>query len=159
MQHFPELLPGDHLIYSGFGLADWFVMIKTGSWACHVERYDGSDMVMASRPWVGIGRYAFSRKGLSAVLRPNQPLDLEAGRHWFYCIPQQQKPYSWPELFNFFLPFSVIKTRGMTCATFIAALDRYSGLDVFNPMWPENKISPADFLKSGMFDWVWSKKW
>jgi hypothetical protein len=157
MKEPPELFPGDHLIYTAFNPVDIGIMVKTGSWGCHIEIYIGNGLSVASRNGKGIDQYALRTDGLSCVLRPRLPFDIERGMYWFCRLHPYEKAYAWRELGNFFLPFGTVKCRGMICSVFAAHFDHHSGYHPFNIDWNPNKISPADYLKSGLFEWVWHR--
>lgn len=152
----PDLKPFDHLIYTGHDIFGLAIEIKTASLASHIEVFRGGGMSLASRNGEGVNEYTLRRKGLAYILRPNKPFNLEKGLNWFKTV--QGLPYGWMELINFYLPRSPINVRGMVCSVFAACLDHHSDLISFNPKWSRLKISPADYLKSPVFDTIYSIK-
>ena len=149
--------PGDHLIYNSMkDLVDWGIMLKTGSPACHIEICIAPGKAVAARNGIGVDDYPLRKEGLAWILRPKSPLDITSGLEWFYRSAHGQK-YGWAELFNFWLPFSDLPSDGMICSTFAAFFGDACGFEAFNQNYDHNKISPADYTKSGAFDWVWTK--
>jgi hypothetical protein len=154
-----ELLPGDHLIYTGRAFVDRLIQLKTFSMASHIEIYAGSDQSAASRPGKrkGVRLYPLRKEDLAYVLRPTMPFDFQAAMVWFYGHAIGA-PYAYTELVNFFLPGAVFNAQGMVCSTFARMFDEHGSFYPFKPEWTELKVAPANFLMVNCFDWVWTKE-
>lgn len=66
---FPELRPGDLLLYGGGSLAAWLIQFRTWSDVSHVEIYLGGGRSLASRA-AGVDIYPLRVLNLRRVLRP-----------------------------------------------------------------------------------------
>jgi len=98
---FPDLQPGDVLLYGGRGFIDQAIQFRTWSDVSHVEIYAGICMSIASRNGIGVGRYLFRADGLRYVLRPIAftQQQFAQGMAWFATVNRQ--PYNWGDLLRF----------------------------------------------------------
>jgi hypothetical protein len=153
----PTLLPGDHLIYWTNDLVDWVIAVKTFSRrAGHIEIYHGDGMSLAARAG-GVNYFPLRLKGLQAVVRPCQTIDLVAADKWFKEVAQG-KPYDWAGL----LSFSLVRdaddplTR-FFCSKLATLWGRAAGLSLLQPRWPANLVEPGMFLRISdvLADIVW----
>jgi hypothetical protein len=154
------LIPGDVLLYSKSDIFGLFTAFRTWSPAVHVEMYEGSGVSIASRNGIGVNRYLFRRAQLAAVLRPNQPVDMEKIRKWFGVrypdwpiIGVMGRPYGWLDLLRFY--GMKIPTNGWICSQFVAKACRAGGLKAFAENYNEGTIDPGDYFTSPAFDWFW----
>jgi len=155
------LQPGDTLLYSKSDVFGLITSFRTWSPAVHVEKYDHDGMSIASRNGLGVSRYKFRPEQLCAVLRPNQPIDMEAVRKWFEWPFNSLfvktgvlgRPYGWLDLLRFY--GIRINTNGWICSQFAALADRAGGLKSFSSDYYAGTIDPGDFFLSPAYDWAW----
>lgn len=154
------LLPGDTLLYSKSDFFGWVTAIKTFSPAVHVEKFEGFGMSLASRNGIGVNRYPLRLAQLAAVLRPIEPLDMDAVTKWFE-VPfnkvtgegVRDRPYGWFDLARFFN--IKLKTDGWICSEFAAMVDRVGGLKSFATKYYAGTIDPGDFFLPSCYEWQW----
>lgn len=166
----PEMMrAGDVLLYSGDGLFNRIIRLKTWSRYSHVEVYDGLGFALASRNGIGVGRYPVRLEGLTAIYRPRPPIHMNTARAWFTTVDGQG--YDWFGL----LAFTSAKIQGrdngkMFCSEFAARLLRHAiggmtehptarkgnarvlaalGLDPWNG-YDADGIAPGEFAKSAL---------
>lgn len=136
-----RLKAGDILLYRPKGLFGQIIGIKTWHEIAHVEIYDGLHQSLASRDGLGVDRYSVRLSELAYVLRPKHPLDIGAGRRYFYKM--KGTSYGWLDLLNFVgLP---INAPGIVCSPFAAGFLRACGWPVF-PADPIERVAPFQFL-------------
>jgi hypothetical protein len=145
------LMPGDVLLYEGSGFWSWFIKVKTWSDYSHVEVYIGGHESVASRDGEGVGRYHLRVKGLSLVLRPNEPFDLARGMAWFETV--QGRPYDWWGLARFFRMGKYSDAK-MFCSEFATHFLRQCALCPLAGRYEADKVSPGMFAASPHFDVV-----
>ncbi len=147
-------MPGDILIYTGWSFFDLLIRIKTGSFACHCERYQGGGFSLASRNGKGVSKYPLRLMGLAYVLRPSCKPDFDKGLVWFYA-KANGKPYGWLDLLEFVC--LKILSPGLICSEFMAMLFDAEGCPLFAGHWDRGAISPRDFLIVGGLDMIYRK--
>jgi hypothetical protein len=159
-----QLLPGDHLLYTGHSLIDCGIRLKTYSRAAHIEVYAGNGMSWASRNGIGVNLYRVRHKGLYRVLRPLWGFDAKAVTVWLLNAklpngkPVMGCGYGWGDLLEFFCLPDWSNGDGLICSEFAAMIDEHSVPDpqpgwsyVWNLSYPKGKIAPADFEKVAGF--------
>ena len=97
---FPELKPGDVLLYRSRSLVGWAIRFRTWSDVEHVEVYLGEGRSVASRNGIGVGKYPLRIDGLVRVFRPVENPDVIAGLLWFADV--DGLPYAWTDLLRFY---------------------------------------------------------
>lgn len=155
----PELLAGDCLLYRGNSLFDWLIYLKTWTFVCHVEVYQGGGLSVASRNGVGVNLYPLRTEGLAYVLRPKAvygPFDNVAANAWFYTKAQGQG-YDWKGLLCFTLAVKQGSPNKMFCSEFATRYYRAGRFNPFAPDYDADRISPGQFLQSPSFDTVYSQ--
>ena len=86
---FPELEPGDILLYGGRGLVDRLIQFRTWSDVSHIEIYVGEGRSVASRNGIGVGKYPLRLpEGIRRVYRLKNKFnfpsfDFEKSLAWF----------------------------------------------------------------------------
>lgn len=144
------LEPGDVLLYSGTGFISWAIKTKTWSPFSHTEVYIGHGWSVASRDGIGVGAYQLRTKDLALILRPNAPLDLQAGLQWFQTVKGEK--YDWLGLFAFFFATWQASTNKMFCSEFVLRFLRAAGLEPFTPDTDADHVSPGMLATSPRFD-------
>lgn len=147
-----KLKPGDVLLYTGTGFFSWVIRVKTWSTISHCEIYDGHGYSLASRDGQGVDRYPLRREGLTAVMRPKDPLDLRTGHRWFEEEARGQG-YDWLGLLAFTSARWQGKNNGkMFCSEFLVRFLRWCGVDPF-PDADADAIAPGQFRTSPEFSY------
>ena len=155
MTDIPQLQPGDCLLYKPSGLFGWLIALKTWNRMSHVEIYAGNGNSVASRDGVGVGMYPTRYYHLAKVLRPVQPLQLDAA-HVFFAKSDGQK-YDWKGILCFTLAVAQGAKDRMFCSEFATRWYRAAGLPLFGN-YDADHIAPAQFLMTDDFDEVWSEE-
>lgn len=146
-----DLRAGDTLLYAPSSFWSYLIAIKTFNKVSHCECYVGQGQSVASRDGQGVNLYPLRENGLTFVLRPNQPFDLDEALAWFTTVKGQQ--YDWKGLLRFFTWGKVggIDTQNKQfCSEMLCRLYRAGGLDPFNGC-DADSVSPAQFLYSSCF--------
>ena len=153
---FPELKPGDILLYGGTDLVSCLIQFRTWSDISHVEVYVGPGRSVASRNGIGVGVYPLRIKGLRRVIRPFGEFDFDAAMRWFNTV--DGTPYGWADLLRFYL--INIPTKGLICSEFVDLFFRNAKLPLFNTNYPEGAICPGDYEKISdvLAEQIWSWK-
>lgn len=152
----PTLRPGDVLLYTGEGLFSIVIRVKTWSRYSHIEIYDGSNVSVASRDGIGVGRYPVRYGQLTMVLRPRAPFNLEQARAWFTTVDGQG--YDWIGLTS----FTIARWQGRQndrqfCSEFATRYLRAGGIDPFNE-YDADGIAPGEFPKSSTLAVIWPER-
>lgn len=145
-------MPADILVYTGWSVFDIAIRVKTGSFAVHVERYQGGGYSLASRNGKGVAKYPLRISGLAYVLRPKTKPHMDWGLRWFY-EDANGKPYGFTDLLEFY--GIKIPSPGLICSEFVAMLFDAEGTPLFSPHWDRGAISPRDFLLAPGLDLVY----
>lgn len=150
---FPELKPGDVLLYGGGDLVSRLIQYRTWSDVCHIEIYVGDGRSVASRNGIGVGKYPLRVLGLRYVFRPQLPLDIERGLRWFWTV--NGTPYGWGDLGRFYL--LDIPTKGKICSQFGDEFMQACGLPLFNLDYPDGAVCPRDYqtVSSLLLKQIW----
>lgn len=149
------LQPGDLLLYARRGFWARAIQIKTWSRISHVECCVSATDVVASRDGRGVARYALTRDGLDAILRPRAPFDLDAALRWFATVDGQG--YDWLGLLAFFWArWQGRDNQRMFCSELATRWYRAGGVEPFTPETDADAVAPGEFLKSGAFRRVWT---
>lgn len=135
--------PADILLYRANSVFGRIIGIKTWSDIAHVEVSIGGGESVASRDGKGVGRYPHRSADLAHILRPVQPVDLEAALRWFRSM--EGEPYGWLDLLAFVGWTG--DAKGVVCSPFATQFLRAGGLPIFRG-YPHNKIAPCYFLVS-----------
>lgn len=153
---FPDLQPGDVLLYGGRGFIDQAIQFRTWSDVSHVEIYAGICMSIASRNGIGVGRYLFRADGLRYVLRPIAftQQQFAQGMAWFATVNRQ--PYNWGDLLRFYC--IDVRTKGFICSQFAAAFFAAAKAPLFSMDYFTGDVCPSDFLTSCLLYRAWSWK-
>lgn len=155
-KEFPELRAGDHLLYKPSDFFGFVTAVKTWSPdAVHIEVYVGGGRSLASRNGLGVSRYPLRLLGLSEVLRPIKPMNLDAGNEWFASKADGQK-YDWIGLLCFTLAVKQGAPNKMFCSEFATRFDRACGFDCVHPEYDADRVAPGTFLVLPDFEHVWS---
>lgn len=154
VNRFPELQPGDILLYGGGSLVRWLIQFRTWSDVAHVEIYRGGGRSLASRS-DGPRLYPLDIMGLRRVIRPGGPFDFQAGLDWFLS-KASHLPYGYFDLARFYLVN--IPTKGLICSEFTDLFFQKCGLPLFNLNYPEGAVCPRDFetLSPRLATQIWS---
>ena len=152
---FPELKPGDVLLYGGTDLVSRAIQFRTWDDVAHVEVYVGANKTVASRNGIGVDLYLFRGEGLRYVRRPNglTPEEFARGLSWF--SQARGLPYGWADLLRFYLVD--VPTKGLICSQFAARFFRKCGSPLFAVDYPEGSESPRDFkvTPAAVTFWAW----
>lgn len=142
---FPELMPGDILLYGGSGLVDRLIQFRTWSDVSHIEIYVGEGRSVASRNGIGVGLWDRRLDGLRRVYRVKAGVvfDLEKSVAWFKTV--DGTGYGWFDLLRFYL--INVPTKKLICSEFADLFFRNGGLPLFNTNYPEGAVCPGDFEK------------
>lgn len=153
---FPELQPGDILLYGGGFFPGAFIRFRTWSDVSHVEIYAGNGRSMASRS-EGPREYPLRVLGLRRVIRPVADFDFKAGRDWFENVACRL-PYGYADLLRFYL--INVPTKGLICSEFGDLFFQKCRLPLFNLNYPEGAVCPRDFqtLSPILAKQIWSWK-
>ncbi|HTB86013.1 MAG TPA: hypothetical protein VK742_20375 [Candidatus Sulfotelmatobacter sp.] len=160
INNFPELLPGDILLYGGNDLVSRLIQFRTWSDVSHIEIYVGGGRSVASRNGIGVNEYPLRIAGLRRAYRPKTDFWLDANfdkaMAWFQTV--KGTPYGWADLARFYL--IDIPTRGLICSEFGDLFFRNGGLPLFNTNYPEGAVCPGDNEKvsSLLLAQIWSWK-
>lgn len=151
---FPELLPGDVLLYASRSLVGFSIRFRTWSDVEHIEVYAGDCKSIASRNGIGVNKYLFRAEGLRYVLRPAglSPEQFAKGVAWFKTV--QGQPYNWGDLLRFYLVD--VDTKGMICSQFGAEFFRACEHPLFSPDYPAGSESPRDYQVTRDLKIIWS---
>jgi hypothetical protein len=148
------LKPGDVLLYGGTGFWARLIRIKTWSDVSHVELVapDG-ESALSSRDGIGVGQFLPIRlHGLSAVLRPEMSLDMDALLAFHNtCVGQR---YDWWGLLRFFT-IGKQSTDKQFCSEYVMRLLRAGGMDPFTPQVDADLVAPGQFLMSPLLALRW----
>jgi hypothetical protein len=158
MPVFPELLPGDVLLFERNTFYNRLIQIKTWSRFTHVEIVcvypNAATRTVASRNGEGVGFYAPNLKGLAVVLRPRTAFDQDAAMKWFLTV--QGQGYDWLGLMNFAYARLVGPDNNKQfCSEFAARYMRRGGVPVFG-VTDADTISPRDFSICDLLEVVWT---
>lgn len=142
-----QLAAGDVMLFKPADLAGWLITVKTWHLVSHCSAYVGQRMVISSDVPYGTRYYPLATKRkLFKVLRPKEPLDLDAGLRWFNNYPKQ--PYGWLDLAAYVaLPWD---GPGETCSAIVTMFLRACGLDPFDGE-DARLIAPFEFDLSSCF--------
>ncbi len=153
---FPELQPGDILLYGGGDVVSRLIQFRTWSDVSHIEIYVGDGRSVASRNGVGVGQYPLRVAGLRRVYRPKVFLNLLQGLNWFATV--NGTPYGWADLLRFYL--INVPTKGLICSEFADLFFRNCNLPLFNTNYPEGAVCPGDYEKLSdlLVAQIWSWK-
>jgi hypothetical protein len=159
---FPQLEPGDILLYGGRDLVSRLIQFRTWSDVSHIEIYVGDGRSVASRNGIGVNKYPLRIAGLRRVYRSKQRLmlhgffDFEKSMAWFATV--SGKPYGWADLLRFYL--INVRTQGLICSEFADLFFRNGGLPLFNTNYPEGAVCPGDYEKISdlLVEEIWSWK-
>lgn len=154
MTNFPDLLPGDCLLYFQNSVFDWLVALKTWNKVAHIEIYAGQGKSLASRNGKGVDIYPVRFPGLAMVRRPTIPLNWDKGMIWFYSTAKGQG-YDWKGLLCFTLAVRQGSAKKMFCSEYGARQYRKFGLNICAPDYDADKIAPAQHLQTPSLDTVW----
>jgi hypothetical protein len=144
INEFPELQPGDILLYGGGDLVSRLIQFRTWSDVSHIEIYVGDGRSVASRNGIGVGKYPLRVQGLRRVYRPlGANFDLAAAMRWFEKVNGTK--YGWADLLRFYL--IDVPTKGLICSEFGDLFFRNGRLPLFNTNYPEGAVCPGDFEK------------
>jgi hypothetical protein len=145
--------PGDYLAYRASGFVGWIIKIKTWHDVTHCEVYVGDGASVASRGPQdgvgGVGRYDLRLEGLTHILRPIVPFDLQAALRWFQIVNGQR--YDLWGLLRFFT-IGAGKQDRMFCSEFATRFYRAGGLEPFQRDEDADAVAPCTFLLSSQFD-------
>ena len=149
---FPELEPGDILLYGG-GFIGALIQFRTWSDVSHVEVYVGNGLTVSSRA-EGPDVYTLRVAGLRRVIRPLASLNFEAGLKWLRKV--DHLPYGYADLLRFYL--INIPTRGLICSEMADLFFQACGLPLFNTQYPEGAVCPRDYelLSPLLAKQIWS---
>ena len=150
---FPDLQPGDVLLYGGRGPVDRLIQARLWSDVSHIEIYCGALHSVASRNGIGVGRYLFRSDGVRYALRHTNlsPAQFQAGMDWFKTVEGQ--PYNWGDLLRFYM--IDINTKGFICSQFGGAFFRQAGAPLFSTEYPEGDESPRDYQITPLLKTIW----
>ena len=153
---FPELMPGDILLYGGTDLVSRLIQFRTWSDVSHIEVYVGDGRSVASRNGVGVGKYELRVDGLRRVYRPKLIPDFAKGITWFATVDGTK--YGWADLLRFYL--IDVPTEGLICSEFGDLFFRNCDLPLFNTNYPEGAVCPGDYEKISdlLVEEIWSWK-
>ncbi len=140
VNEFPELQPGDILLYSS-GLLGWLIRLRTWGEVSHVEVYAGEGRSMASRAH-GPRLYPLNIMGLRRVMRPARAFNFAQGWNWFLSVADKL-PYGYLDLLNFYGIHA--RTKGLICSQFADLFFWHCDLDLFSPRYSAGTICPRDF--------------
>jgi hypothetical protein len=151
---FPELIPGDILLYGDNSLLSWLIRFRTWSDVSHVEVYAGNGRTLAARVH-GVREYPLSVLGLRRVIRPVELFHFAAGLQWFEASACKL-PYGYADLARFYL--LNVPTKGLICSEFVDLFFRHCWLALFNLNYPEGAVCPRDFetLSPYVAEQIWS---
>lgn len=138
---FPELQPGDILLYGGGIFPGAVIRFRTWSDVEHVEVYAGNGRSLASRS-EGPREYPLRIMGLRRVIRPVAPFKFANGRAWFDAVASKL-PYGYFDLAEFYK--IDIHTRGLICSQFVDLFFQNCGLPLFNLNYPAGAVCPRDY--------------
>ena len=152
---FPELKPGDVLLYGGTDLVSRGIQFRTWDDVAHVEIFAGNQLALASRNGLGVDRYLFRAEGLRYVRRPHALTaeQWKAGLAWFE-MQARGLPYGWGDLLRFYCVD--VPTKGLICSQFAARFFRECGAGWFAADYPEGAESPRDFKVTPAATTVWA---
>ncbi len=159
---FPELMPGDILLYGGRDLVSRLIQFRTWSDVSHIEIYVGEGRSVASRNGLGVGKYPLRIVGLRRVYRATigaltyPQFNFENCMAWFATV--DGTPYGWADLLRFYL--INVPTKGLICSEFADLFFRNGGLPLFNTNYPEGAVCPGDYEKISdlLVDELWTWK-
>ncbi len=152
------LRKGDCLLYGPSDLFGWLTAIKT--WckqAVHVEIYDGNCMSLASRNGIGVNRYSFRERGLTAVRRPKiwiHSATPALDERWFDKLARGQA-YDWLGILCFTLAVKQGAIDKMFCSEYATRQYRIWNFEPFNPDADSDMIAPSEFWQAGTFETIW----
>ena len=151
---FPQLQPGDILLYGGRDLVSRLIQFRTWSDVSHIEIYADAGRSVASRNGIGVGQYPLRVAGLRRVYRPKVAFDFSAALKWFATVDGTK--YGWADLLRFYL--IDVPTTGLICSEFADLWFRNGGLPLFNTNYPEGAVCPGDFEKISdlLVEEIWS---
>jgi len=151
---FPDLQPGDVLLYGGKDIVSRLIQFRTWADVSHVEVYAGGLKSIASRNGIGVGQYLFRADGLRYILRPVtfSPEQFAQGMAWFKTVDGQ--PYNWGDLLRFYL--IDIHTKGFICSQFMAAFFAACKSPLFSLDYPMGDICPSDAQVTPLLKTIWT---
>lgn len=152
---FPELKPGDILLYGDASLLSRLIRFRTWSDVSHVEVYIEDGRSLASRS-DGVKKYSLRIDGLRRVYRPKLNFNLVDGLEWFKTVDGTK--YGWLDLFRF---YGIDRpTEGLICSEFVDLFFRNCNLPLFNTNYPEGAVCPGDYEKISdlLVEEIWSWK-
>jgi hypothetical protein len=139
---FPELQPGDILLYGDSSPLSWAIRFRTWSDVSHVEVYVGDGRSIAARS-DGFKKYPLRLDGLRRVIRPAIPFNFKSGMEWFAAVDGTK--YGWADLLRFYLVD--VPTKGLICSQAADLFFRNCTLPLFNTNYPEGAVCPGDYEK------------
>ena len=147
------LRPGDVLVFNRGGLFGWAIRTKTYGRASHVETYIGQGKTVGSRDGIGVNTFDLDPSGLVVVLRPSH-FDVENACAWHKTVIGQR--YDWLGLFwSFYAIRTGSDNHKMFCSEHATRFARQGGFEPFSPETDADGVSPADFLRTPAYQWIW----
>ncbi len=142
--------PGDLLCYPPTSLFGRLIVLKTWSVPpiSHVEVYLGDGVSFAARN-EGVNYYPL-REDYSLILRPTRPLDGAAVKAW--CDSVQGQGYDFIGVVLNFYAVTAASKKKMWCSELATRLYRAGGLEPFHPGFDADRVAPASFLASPVFE-------
>lgn len=154
------LQPGDCLLYSGSSLFSYAIRARTFSRFTHTEIFVGNGRAIASRDGDGVGNYPLRTSGLAAILRPNEPVDINGILRWY--AEARGKPYDVKQLFTFYRFGSRRSTRpspkdrdAYFCSEAARDAYEYGGFYPFAKWIASKTVWPGAFYYSPHFNLIW----
>lgn len=158
---FPELEPGDVLLYASRGFWAWVIRVKTWSPVSHVElvaREPGTGhlVALASRDGQGVATYRPIRvEHLFAVLRPRDLINWTGV--WAYHNRHAGDAYDWWGLLRFVRVGKPSDAKAF-CSEYVTRLLWAGGVYPFARKYDADLVSPGMFLSSPVLDEVWRRE-
>lgn len=157
------LIPGDCILYKPSDVVGLIIAIKTWSWTAHIEGYIGNNQSIAARD-TGVNTYPLRNdKYAKCILRPKISFDFNAAMDWYDKCAKGDK-YDFEGLFGFFIPDkfdkddSTVNYKKFFCSMLVDMWYVHGNFRPFAVNAPANKISPAQFLESPLFNVVWEDR-
>ena len=141
---------------------DWvlgaIISLKTWSWTSHIEVIASATTSVAARA-EGVNEYPIRNDAyVCGVLEPTQPFDLVKAMAWFNAEARGDS-YDVKGLFGFYLPQDDMTEHAHYKSEFCSMLAdlfyRAGGFSPFAPRWPSQKIAPAQFWQSPLFNQIY----
>lgn len=154
-ESFPDLLPGDVLLYSASTLAGYLVCMKTGGLFSHAEVAVSAHKTVAAR-LTGTDIYGVDMSGhLRCVRRPWNAINaVEALRA---VADDMDKPYPLSDFFYFFDPWLKHRYILRFCSVIVAHFLTAGGVCLFNPEQDLNLVTPDDLWKTPNLVTIWKR--